>query len=98
MTEEDNPQRRSGDGAGFLSKIRPGDWLTLASLIIAAFVTWNKMDLRLSRLEEITAQQQQTNAKLEQAIKETTSDLRSDIKEISTSVRRVETQVMRRGG
>lgn len=78
-----------------MSRMRPGDWITVVLLVGGSIVTWNKMDARLARLEEIAVDQSHTNAKLELSIKESAGDLKADIKEVSASVRRVETQMLK---
>lgn len=83
--------RRDAD-ASFFARMRPGDWITIGILTVGGVITFNKMDARLARLEEMWVQQSATNGKLEASVERVHSDLRSDVKEVANTVRRLELQ------
>lgn len=74
----------------FSPDVRLGDVLTIAGVLVAGALAWSKTDARVTRLEEIAVRQETTNGRLEASIKENVTDLRSDIKEVAQTVRRIE--------
>jgi HAMP domain-containing protein len=82
----------------FSRDVRLGDLLTVIGVLLAGSFAWSKTDARVSRLEEIAVRQETTNGRLEASIKENVTDLRGDIKEVSQTVRRIESRRQGRDG
>lgn len=80
----------------FLSQIRLGDLLTIATIIVATVGWWAKTDGRLARLDEIIVDIKLDARNQRVEMKEMQVDLRSDIKETRTAVENLSRKVERR--
>lgn len=81
----------------FVPTVRLGDLLTVVAFLLAGTVAWSKNDARVGRLEEIAARQETTNSRIEQSVDKARGELREDIKEVSNTVRRLESRANRGG-
>lgn len=80
----------------FLSQIRLGDLLVAGSMSIAVIVGWAKMDARLARVDEITAEQRAEQRQLRADMKESVGELRAEIRDVRSSVERFSSKLERR--
>lgn len=73
----------------FVPVIRLGDILTAATMLFAAGMAYTKIDGRVLRLEEVTAEQKVTSREVQNDIRRESADLRGAIQRVEDKLERI---------